>query len=345
MQQPILPFRGAIVTEIPPVVYLLHGEDEFGIAQVVSELEANLGDTATAARNMARLDGRSVPLEDIHLAAAALPFLADRRLVILYHPLARLNGTQLQEKFLALLDSLPRTTRLVLVEYRTLSEAQKGKPPKVHWLLKWAEQAGPRAYIKSFSLQKGSAMARWIQEQARLAGGQFTPQAAALLATLVGDDTRLAFSEIQKLIAFSNYSRAVQPEDVENLTAYAGQSDIFAMVDALGSQNGRNALKMLHRLLEDQEALSIFGMVVRQFRLLLLAREILDLGGRESEVARELKIHPFVAEKITAQARHFSSADLENVYYRLLDIDEAVKSGQVEGDVALDTFVAAFTAQ
>jgi DNA polymerase-3 subunit delta len=333
------------MTETPPVVYLLYGEDEFGIAQQISEMESKLGDAAAAAMNLAHLDGRSANLEEIRLAAAALPFLSDRRMVVLYHPLARLAIPTLQEKFKNLLDSLPPTTRLVLVEYRSLIDYQKNKPPRKNWLLEWAEAAGPRAYVRAFSPLKGQAMAKWIQDQARQAGGQFTLQAAALLSSLVGEDARLAYGEIQKLIAYANYNRPVQPEDVENATFIAGEVDIFGMVDALGNQDGRIAMKTLHRLLEEQDIPSIFGMVIRQFRLLLLARETLDAGGRESEVARALKLHPYVANKITSQARHFSLPALERVYHRLLDLDEAMKTGQVEGEVALDTFVAAFTTQ
>jgi len=332
------------MTETPPVVYLLHGEDEFSIAQLVSELESKLGDAAAASINLARLDGRTASLEEIHLATAAMPFLSDRRMVVLYHPLHRLTHPTQQEKFRALLDNLPPTTRLVLVEYRTLSEV-RGKNAKKHWLLEWAEAAGPRAFVRAFTLQKGMAMARWIQAQARQCGGQIAPDAADLLAELVGEDSRLAYTELQKLLAYVNFSGTVEREDVEMLTSLSGQSDIFGMVDALGSLDGRSALKKLHRLLEEQDALSIFGMVVRQFRLLLLARETLDGGGGKDEVARQARVHSYVAEKICAQARHFSLPALEAVYRRLLDLDEGMKTGQVEGEVALDTFIAAFTSQ
>jgi DNA polymerase-3 subunit delta len=184
---------------------------------------------------------------------------------------------------------------------------------------------------------------RLIQEQAKAAGGQISSQAAALLASLVGDDPRLADQEVRKLLAYVNYSRTVEPDDVEALTADVWQGDIFVLVDALGNQDGRKAQAMLHRLLETQDAPSIFGMVVRQFRLLLLAREVLDQGGRVDDVGRELKVHHFVAEKVTSQARHFTLPVLEAVYHRLLEMDEAIKTSQMEGDLALDTLVADFT--
>lgn len=332
------------MTEASPLVYLFYGEDEFSIAQQVSKLESKLGDAASLAMNVDRLDGRQASLNDIRLAVLAIPFLSERRLVILYHPTARLGSPALQEKFKTLLDDLPESTRLVLIEHKDLVE-RKGKSLKKHWLLEWAEKAGSRVYIRPFQPLKEMEMSSWIQGQARELGGQIAPQAAALLSSLVGGDTRLAHNELQKLLTYTAYSRPVHVEDVESLTPLTGQADIFEMVDALGNQDGRTALIKFHRLLEEQDFPLIFGMVVRQFRLLLLAREVMDSGGREAEVSRALGMPDFIARKICSQARPFSLPVLEGVYRRLLDLDESMKTGQMEGELALDTFIAAFTAR
>ena len=90
------------------------------------------------------------------------------------------------------------------------------------------------------------------------------------------------------------------------------------------------------RLRDEQDAFSIFGMVVRQFRLLLLAREVLENHGN---VQKELKLHSFVAQKVMAQARKFSLESLENIYRHLLKVDEDAKTGQMLLDLALDMFV------
>jgi len=159
----------------------------------------------------------------------------------------------------------------------------------------------------------------------------------------VGDDPRLAVQEIEKLLAYVNYQRPVDPDDVEYLVAYAGETSVFDMVDALGARDGREAQRLLHRLLEEDDPLRLFGMVVRQFRLLLLTRELLDAGTRDTEIATAIKSHPFVVRKLRGQVRNFSLPQLEVIYHKLLDIDQAIKTGKTDGDVALDTFVAALT--
>jgi DNA polymerase-3 subunit delta len=111
----------------------------------------------------------------------------------------------------------------------------------------------------------------------------------------------------------------------------------------LSNGNGRSAQHLLHRLLESEDPFSLWGMVVRQFRLLIQAREILDGRGNKDDVARALGVHPFVAEKTTQQAGRFSVESLEFVYHKLLAIDEGVKTGQVTLDLALDTLVVELT--
>jgi DNA polymerase III delta subunit len=57
------------------------------------------------------------------------------------------------------------------------------------------------------------------------------------------------------------------------------------------------------------------------------------------DVQEALHLHPFVAEKIYAQARRFPLPVLETIYRRLLLINEAAKTGRMPLDLALDIFI------
>ena len=327
----------------PPAVYVLHGEDEFAIAQFVAGLKAKLGDPALAEMNTSSLDGRSLNIEEMTSTTNAMPFLAPRRLVILKNPLAQLNSESLRQKFKDFLERVPVSTALVLILDGALTTEQMRKKGEIHWLEKWVRERGERVYLKEFRVPYGPEMVKWIKLWMKEAGGEVTSQAAALLTSIVGDDVRLADQEIQKLLLYVNFQRPIEADDVRNLTTFFGEGNIFELVDALGNRNGRQASESLHNLLRHQEAGSIFGMIVRQFRLLLLAKEILDNRGNEGDIARLIKIPLFVAQKISPQARRFSKESLELIYHRLLIVDEAVKSGKAELEVELDMLAAELT--
>ncbi|HSB90446.1 MAG TPA: DNA polymerase III subunit delta [Anaerolineales bacterium] len=308
-----------------PTVYILHGEDDLAISEFLARLIDKLGDPTSAQLNLTQVVGDQADLADVETACHSAPFLASRRLVIV-RPLGKM-GTPFT-RLVQLLENLPPTTGLVLVEAKSLGAESP--------LLRWAESHGEQAFVRSFQPPRGAALVRWIVQRAERLGGQIQPAAADLLADSVAGDDRTAAQELAKLLDFVDRRRAVTPEDVESVTPVHGQSDIFAMVDALGQRNGRHALLHLHRLLEVEEPRYIFAMVIRQFRLLLLAREALDAGKSPRQA---LTLPPFVADKVAGQAVNFSLDRLEAIYHDLLDIDLASKRGRADLDVALDTLV------
>ncbi len=324
--------------EASPVIYLLHGEDEFSIAQAIADLESRLGDPGLAAMNTSRLDGRTFDPEQLLSVASAMPFLAKRRLVILKQPTNRLSGKAAREKFLAQLEKVPPTTALVLVEEETL----KGSRKEPNWLLQWAEGQGTRIFVKWYPLPKGDEMIARIQKITRQAGGQIEPQAADMLASLTGDDPRLADQEIHKLLAYVNYQRPIEADDVEMLTADADSGDIFAFVDAVGNQEKRKALNLLHRLLEVNDPIQILSMIVRQVRMILIVKELLA-SGQGTQAANILKVKPFVVDKLISQGRSFDDATLVAIFKKLVEVDEAIKTGEMDGKTALDTLVFTLT--
>jgi DNA polymerase-3 subunit delta len=335
----------AAPTHEKPIVYIFHGDDSFAIQRHIETMLRQLGEPSLAALNVTRLDGRQASQDALYETANAMPFLAERRIVIFTYPFARIQSDAARKRFLAFLNGLPPSTALLLVvedqlEGRGRNKDWRSLPNKpTHWIRRWLDDAGRRAFYQLCQLPSPHEMPEWIRKEARRAGGQFSAEAAAALVAHLGNDTRLAGQEITKLLIYVDNRRPVEAEDVEELTAQVGEADVFAMVDSLSAGDARQALGLLHRLLETQDPLSIFGMVVRQFRLLIQTRELLD-EGRSAHAAQELRLHPFVAEKMTGQAGRFSIAQLEAIYQRLLLVDEGIKSGQMLADLALDSFVA-----
>ena len=331
--------------EDKPIVTILRGDDSTRMEELLRQYQGELGAPDMASLNTSHLEGNTASLDDMRSATLTMPFLAPRRLVILDHALARFEGKKSEDqgKFIALLDSLPQTTSLVLIiEDHLLSKAGKTFWEKLtpkHWLMSWVKDAGGKAQVVDCTLPSAREMSAWVQKKAREMGGEFKTDAAARLAEYVGNNTQRAVQEINKLLTYVNLQRAVTTEDVMLLTAQEHEGNIFDLVDAIGERNGKAALSQLQILLERSDALEISGMITRQYRLLLQAREILEEGGGENQVRDELNLHPFVAQKLTSQARRFKIGQLEDIYRRLLKIDLDIKTGGMPGDVAYEVLV------
>jgi hypothetical protein len=172
------------------VFYILHGEEDFGRGQELAGLRAKLAasDPAMADLNTTYLDGGQLTLGELRHACDSIPFMSDRRLVIVYGLLTRLSvnrrarGAEDSEQetpawkdaYVAGLEdylpNLPATTRLVFVERRSL--------PASHPILKLARIEGEnkKAFAKHFPLLKDWQLPPWIKRQAvavcRWAAGQ-----------------------------------------------------------------------------------------------------------------------------------------------------------------------------
>lgn len=324
-----------------PVVTVLHGDDDYAIGSMVNKICTLMGDPSIADLNIARMDGAVVSLDEVKSNISTMPFLAERRLVILAHPLSRSEGGK--EKLTAMMDSLPDSAALVLL----LDDAFERKDWKTvsqkHWLRKWAQGAKSRALWISCQLPSGDQMAAWITNYAKGMQGRFDPHGASELAAHVGNDTRLAALEVEKLLTYVDYKRPVDADDVNLLTTSISTVNIFDMVDAVAQQNSRKAIHLLHGLLEQQEPAGLFFMIVRQFRLLIQAREVLDEGGSAAQIESEMRQHPFVAKKLAEQARRFNMPQLEQIYHRLFEMDEAMKTSQAALDLSMDMFIASLS--
>lgn len=334
--------------EDKPIVYLLRGDDRQAIETHLGNFFSSLGTPDLAEMNTTRLDMKSADINGLQSAALALPFLTERRMVIVEDALQPFMGRgkqALREEFLGLLDSLPATTALVMVVADQLKYAyQQGTTWETlhsrHWFIEWVKSAGSKAMIIDCALPSESNMPSWIRNKAVELGGEFTNEAALMLRDYIGNNTQQALQEINKLLVFVNLERPVTAKDVEFLTVRDRQSDIFALVDAIGNRNAKIALEVMHILLEEMDFFPLFGMVIRQFRLLIQARELLDLGGNEALISESLGVPAFVAKKLSAQAGQFNLLALQAIYQHLLEIDLGEKTGGVPGEIALDMLIA-----
>jgi len=320
-------------------IHVLLGNDEFAIHQAAAKLGKIFNDPTGADMNTSHFDARAVSDKELANAVGAMPFLAAQRLVTLENISKRYIGIDGHKKFIEFLETVAPSTLLILLEVDDLKE----KEIPAHWLVKWAGKNNEKAAYKTFFQPRQREMPNWIVAEAKRQGGGIEPGAAARLAEMVGENTRQAAQEITKLLTYVNYAHVIGLEDVEAVSIVTASAGVFEFVDALGLRDGKRAQKLLHRLLEDHDAFDFFGMVIRQFRLLMIAREVMDEGGTLPEAAQALGAHPFVAEKAWGQARKFSPELLTSIYHRLLAMDEAAKTGVMPLDLALDTFLVELT--
>jgi DNA polymerase-3 subunit delta len=319
------------------MIHLFHGDSEFEKSEAIAALRRGIGDDPSLwDLNCAVLDGRTMTMAALQHHCDTPPFLGEYRLAIVNDLPGKDDGsleTGWPVELIPYLPHLPETTHLVLNVNRAL--------PARHRLLTAVAALGKQGDVRLFVLPalKGGELARWVERRAQGKGARLGPGVADDLATFIGPDLRRIDNELEKLALYTG-GRAITREDVRRLVPYAQEAGIFAMVDALALRQTAQALRLLTQLHnEGAHPLYLLTMIVRQYRILLQVKGLMEQGLDRETIATRLGLHPFPTGKAMAQAQHYRFDQLVNIYDRLLATDVAIKTGQMEALLALNVLV------
>ena len=296
------------------MIILIHGPVELLRAEALDAVARTCGDDPELIElNTSRLDGRSLTPGELENACGTLPFLAERRLVIVDGLLARLAApakgkTKLVEAaasggdgpagdpdggdglapevvkgrtkaFIAYFEQVPESTVLVLVE----DDVAAGQAFR---RLQELSRDG-QVRITTCERLKRSDLPQWIRNRAQMRNVKLDGPAMMDLAEFVGDELRQLDQELIKLGDYA-HGRAVTRDDVRRLVPATRVASVFDLVDALGSGNGPMAGKLMtHALdIDGEPPLRLLAMVARHYRQLLSLKSMQAQGVKQSEIAR-----------------------------------------------------------
>lgn len=333
------------------MIYIYHGEDDFQRAEAVRKLRADMGDPQFAELNTTTLEGRALAFGELRHHADAIPFLSDKRLVLVQGLLTRLDprrkasddndeaeeesNPELKQQLLDYLPNLAPTTHLVFIEHKKLAANNA--------VLKFADKDKKRAQVKLFAAPASDALPDWVIDHVEKKGGAIEFSAANDLALFIGADLRALDSEIEKLIVFKN-GQTIRRDDVRTMVAPAQEQSIFDLVDALGQRRTQRALELLHeQLRQNANEFYLLTMIARQYRIMLQVRDLAARGLQNDAIQKQLGLHPFVTRKMSEQARNYSVEQLEGILFKLLDTDVSLKTSRLEPTLALDMLVVDLT--
>ena len=315
------------------MLYIFHGPDDFTRNEAISALKAEMGDPSLADLNITVLEGQETTLGEIRHNADSMPFMADKRLVIVNGYINAIKGKSSElEALVDYVANLPATTDLVLAEIDVLD---KRSP-----LLKVATEVN--AVITPFGGPNRNDLRGWIINRVKENGAEIDSGAAQLLGQLVGTELRTLNNEIEKLALYVGDQRPIQRQDVELLVPYTEDAEDFGLANAIGQQNAQKAYDQLHKMLDEgKHPMAVLGSIATQIRGLLEVKDMAERGMSPQEIAEKKNWRSDYAAKMRLrEAARFSAARLEEILELLLEIDLSIKTGQVDSLLALDQLLA-----
>jgi DNA polymerase-3 subunit delta len=255
------------------------------------------------------IDGENIALDQLRSSLQSIPFLSDRKLVVLQNP-------STNKEFVSNID-------VIIVE----SKIDK----RLHYY------AVLKGQTKFRELQEpvGGSLVSWLISYVQDNGGQVSPQVARNLIERVGINQQRLANELDKLLL---YNPAITDQSIQLLVEITPQSSIFEMLDSALTGNNRRTLA----LYKEQRALKIeppkiIAMLTWQLHILALIKTAPHMTAEQ--IAQESRQNPFVIRKSLALADKIDQRNLKQMLQDLLAIDTKLKTDKFDPDEALQYYL------
>jgi DNA polymerase-3 subunit delta len=332
------------------LLYIFWGEDEYSREEAIQEVKSKLGEISLLSTNTSLLDGSKLCLNELRECAETVPFLAEKRLVIIKGLLERYEtktaasktkksivSTSKQDEAQALvecLNMLPQSTILILTDNIEIKKNSLQNNPVYQGIFEKAE-------IRAFPILKGTKLSQWIQNVVNQRGGSISHQATDILVQLIGGDLHILKNEIDKLAAYT-CGRLIEEKDVRIVVSAVQEADVFVLVDAIVDHKVDHAEKILQGLLKNGISPGqILTLLSRQMQMMLQVKDLQSQKKSVSEIRTKMGLsYGFIWEKIASRSEKYTVDSLKLIYKKLLETDLCIKTGRFEGDLAVDILVA-----
>lgn len=322
-------------------VYLLYGTETYLRDELVRNFLNVLLPIEVRDFNLDIIDGREKGLLEVLALAQTLPFMVDKRLIIVKDAQcfkAKKKGAKGEEaetvssgeeEFIKYLENPSPTTIIIF-----LADEGIDKRKKVFTVV------SKQGQVVEFSALQDQELREWVKKAVGSQGKKIEQNALERLIHNAGHDLNQIRTEIDKLVTYLGFEEIIKVEAVEALVPETTDYNVFQIIDEVGRKNYLRAIKIIREMVFlGEQPLKILQMVAKQYRLMLQIKELLRLGYSEKQIAEITASHSFVIKKGLKAAKNFSQEELESFIRKTKDFDYKIKSGQLEPSLALELYL------
>ena len=306
-----------------PPVTLIAGSERLIIDRAVDALKqaALAGDTGGF--NSDLFQGAALSAQTLINTARTLPMFAQSRFILVRSADAIAAGEL--DAICAYLRKPSPEACVVLV-----SEKLDGRSKLAKTAIElgvWFEAAPPRL----------AELPQLAQQEASARGHVLGFDAAQVLVDAIGADLAALDDALERLSLYVGEGQPIDLQAVEASVTHARTASVWALVDAVGARNAKQAVATAASLLANrEEPLRILALIARQLRTLARMRGALRSGLKDAEAAQQAGAPPFKARELAQLARRFSEPQLTRAFQTLAETDLQLKGSKVPGPRVLE---------
>ena len=287
--------------------YVLEGPEEYIKRSALDALRKKLLPEGLGDMNEARLTDPDA--ETLIAAAETLPFMADKRLVVVQES-GMLSGrakeydeasnAQMLTEYL----KNPPDTACIVFYVRDKADGRK----KLYTALK------KTASMVQFNALDDREMVRWIAQTLKKLGKKISQPTCQKLTFTAGNDLYLLSGELQKLSAYAGDREEILPEDIDAVCVRTTAYRVYDLTNTLLRGDAKQAFTLSQALIRDgEEPLFLLSLLQGECRRMLSVKLLRQSGMQGDAIAAKIGAPPFAVRQLMGQVGRYTEEQLRSM--------------------------------
>nr|WP_319488438.1 DNA polymerase III subunit delta [uncultured Caproiciproducens sp.] len=317
-------------------LYFLHGEEKYLVGFYAKKLISKAAGTAFPDFNFQRFDD-SASIDGIASAVEALPFMAERKCVVVSD--LDVEGLRAQEaaKLDELLKNVPDTT--ILIFYLPSNVIDYKKDKKWKKFIDTVNQAGVTVHLKTRSTPD---LEKALCSSAAKHGCELSRQNAARIIGYCGNDLQTLFNELEKLCAFIGEGD-ITAQTIDETVVRNLETRVYDLSKAIVAGEYDKAYGVLDLLFyQNEEPVSILAVLSSAYIDMYRVRVSVQSGFNVMEPAKyfDYSRKEFRLTNAERDAKKLTTPMLRQSIQVLLGADTALKSARGNRRIVMEKLIA-----
>lgn len=318
--------------------YIMCGFNEQLIKEYIDNIVKNCLDEAFKTFNYVQFDGNTALSETIRNACETLPFMGEKKVVVIYRAdflldkgkATNRDGAEILSFLDEYLANMPK--HCILILYYVF----EGDRERVS---KKALKLDKKASVVEFLKLKGNALSTKVKAMFDARNKNIGKVELSIFCNEVENNLNIIENEVEKLCCYSE-GREITKADIFIMLPEKNNMDIFNLVDFISQKKPEKALDALDELLfRGEKPTSVLSMIERQFKLMLNIKIGMENGKNKTMLSSELRLNPYICEKMMSQCTRFSLKQLKASLEICLNTERELKSFSTEGKIQMELLI------
>ncbi|MEK7580238.1 MAG: DNA polymerase III subunit delta [Patescibacteria group bacterium] len=320
------------------MIILLQGADTFSLKERLNFLkESFVKKYKDSAINILEIDSKDFDINKLRSQMLSGGLFAAKRFIIIKN----LLSGQKDKKFL---EELGQTIESLADDKDNIVILQEGNLKTNEVNKKIIDYLTKQKYSKKFDILARAQIGQKINKMLVKYKMIIDAPAKDLLIERCGSDLWLLNNEMNKLLAFKNFTGKIILGDVDLMTRPGLEEKVWPLIDALAQRQKSRALKEIENLMAGGADLHsmIIPMLAWQIRIILKIKSVIVSSGPTDpyHLAAEIKEKPYAVQKAINKIDDFGLGEIKNIYHRLMEIDISSKTNsKIDPIVLIDLLI------